>query len=313
MILDRTHVLPAGLTAGATVAIGVHYYTLYMAPGWTPHGVPSGGSIPGLCYGIAGYLIILFGVSLSLRRRYPNWLIGSGQAWLRWHIWLSLLCVPIALFHAAFAMRGLLAGLVAILFTIVILSGIYGLILQQIIPRRMTRFLKRETVLEQIPSLFHQLLTEALTKVRTATLAEGYDGPVPEALVRPLGVGEVPKEKQVTAPQSEVDFRAGTVPLVNFFTNQVRPYLEGKTSALTKASQRHGTFEHVRLLVPPTLYETVDDLQSICDERADLEYQQWLHRMLHGWLFVHVPLSMALIVFLTLHALMAIRYIAWPW
>lgn len=311
VILDRTHLLPAALTAGATVAIGVHYYTLYCRPGWTPHGVPSGGSLPGLCYGIAGYIIIAFGVSLSLRRRYPHLQIGSGQTWLRWHIWLSLLCVPIALFHSAFAMRGGLAGLVAILFTIVILSGVYGLILQQIIPRRMTRFLKRETVLEQIPVVFHRLLVEALTKVRNAALAEGWDGPVPASLQFPPEPGEEPKS-QATAKDGEVDFEPGTVPLVNFFTNQVRPYLEGKSSALHKAATRHDTFQHVRLLVPESVYETVDDLQSICDERADLDHQRLLHRLLHGWLYVHVPLSIMLIVFLTLHAVLAVRYIAWP-
>lgn len=313
LILDRTHLLPAALTAGATVAIGVHYFTLYMRPGWSPHGVPSGGSLPGLCYGIAGYLIILFGVSLSLRRRYPHWQIGSGQTWLRWHIWLSLLCVPVALFHSAFSMRGGLAGLVAILFTIVILSGIYGLILQQIIPGRMTRFLKRETVLEQIPQIFHSLLVEAINKVRLVTLAEGWDGPVPASLHLPAAPGEKPDTKQKVAGEGEVEFEPGTVPLVNFFANQVRPYLEGKQSALNKAATRVDTFKHVRMLVPESVYETVEDLQSICDERADLDHQRFLHRLLHGWLYVHVPLSIVLIVFLTMHALLAVRYIAWPW
>lgn len=313
MILDRTHLLPAGLTAAATLAIGAHYYTLYLRPGWTSPGVPSGGSVPGLLYGFAGYAIILFGVALSLRRRFPHWQIGSGQSWLRWHIWLSLLCVPIVLFHSAFATRGGLAGLVAVLFTIVILSGIYGLILQQLIPRRMTRFLKRETVLDEMPSMFHQLLVEALAKVRKTCLAEGFDGPVPASLQRSPAPGEQRDPRVKSTSAGEVDFTPGTVPLVNFFTNQVRPYLEGRTSGLEKPAVRTDCFDHVRLLVPETVYETIDDLESICQERADLDQQRFLHRLLHGWLFVHVPLSILLMFFLTIHALMAVRFVAWPW
>ena len=313
MILDRSHLVPATLTSAATLGIGAHYFFLYHAPsGFLSHSVPSGGSVPGLCYGVAGYIIIAFGCALSIRRKFPHWQIGAGQTWLRWHIWLSLLCVPIALFHAGFAMRGSIASTVAGLFAAVILSGIYGLALQQVLPRRMTRDLKRESVMDQIPRLFEALLLEALTKIRNAVLAEGYDGPVPEVLQRPGVEKDLPKGGSAVK-QVHVDYQPGSDPLVQFFTVQVRPYLEGKPSALQKPAVRADTFEHVKKLVPEALFECIDDLKGICHERADLEHQQFLQRLLHGWQFVHVPLSYLLLLFLTIHAVQAIRFVALPW
>jgi hypothetical protein len=52
----------------------------------------------------------------------------------------------------------------------------------------------------------------------------------------------------------------------------------------------------------------VRDLAEIAAERRDLAIQRRLHHWLHGWLFVHVPLTAALLVLLAAHAVMALRY-----
>jgi len=36
--------------------------------------------------------------------------------------------------------------------------------------------------------------------------------------------------------------------------------------------------------------------------------QERLHRWLHGWLLLHIPLSLALILLGAVHAVMALRY-----
>lgn len=312
-VFDRSQFIPAVASGVAAVAVLAHYYVRYHTHGpLASASVPSGGSLFGLAYGLAGWLIIVFGVSLSLKRKKPNLRIGSGKAWLTFHVWLSLLCVPIVYVHAAFAMRGVLAGLVAILFGIVILSGIYGLTLQQFLPSRMREDILRETVLDEIPSMLYQLALEACMKVRAAVLAEGWDGPVPEALERPVPPGsEAPKTSP--AGGSEVQFRPGTKPLVDFYAHDIRPFLEGKkSSGLESAQSRKHCFNHLRSMVPEDVYETVEDLESICRERADLAKQQKLHRMLHAWLYVHVPISVMLLVAVTVHAIMAIRFVGLP-
>jgi hypothetical protein len=44
------------------------------------------------------------------------------------------------------------------------------------------------------------------------------------------------------------------------------------------------------------------------DERRELERQRRLHLWLHGWLFVHVPLSYAMLIFTAWHIFGALRF-----
>jgi hypothetical protein len=52
----------------------------------------------------------------------------------------------------------------------------------------------------------------------------------------------------------------------------------------------------------------LDDLENICEEERQLTLQSQLHVWLHGWLLLHIPLSLALILLGAVHAVMALRY-----
>jgi len=54
-------------------------------------------------------------------------------------------------------------------------------------------------------------------------------------------------------------------------------------------------FRQLRVLFPPALHASIDDLENICDEKRQLDKQNRLHKLLHGWLLVHIPLSYALL------------------
>ena len=60
--------------------------------------------------------------------------------------------------------------------------------------------------------------------------------------------------------------------------------------------------------MPPVLHSQIQELEVICDERRQLAQQKRLHHWLHGWLMVHVPLSMALLLLAIVHAIMSIRF-----
>jgi hypothetical protein len=60
--------------------------------------------------------------------------------------------------------------------------------------------------------------------------------------------------------------------------------------------------------LPAAAHATLDDLEDICDEARQLRKQEQLHHWLHGWLLVHIPLSLALILLGGVHAVMALRY-----
>jgi hypothetical protein len=49
-------------------------------------------------------------------------------------------------------------------------------------------------------------------------------------------------------------------------------------------------------------------LEDICEEKRQLDRQRMLHKILHTWLFCHIPLSLALIVLGFVHAIGALRY-----
>jgi len=145
----------------ATVASTVAYFGFAFghvgdAPGW-----PGGSSLPGLIFGVLGGAIILFEFLLWFRKKVRVWRIGRAQTWLRAHIWLGLLCVPLLIYHSGFRLGGSLSTVLMILLLIVILSGIWGLFLQQILPTRMLEQIPAETIFSQIDRLSEQLSTEA--------------------------------------------------------------------------------------------------------------------------------------------------------
>src|SRR5256885_2659500 len=122
---------------------------------------PSGKSVIGLTFGIVGSILMIFAGVLGARRKVPTWQIGRGTFWMRGHIWLGLLSYPLILFHGGFGLGGPLTTVLMILFTLVIISGVLGLLLQQVMPRLMLTRVPLETVYEQIDSIVGQLRTES--------------------------------------------------------------------------------------------------------------------------------------------------------
>src|SRR6185437_5502745 len=93
-----------------------------------------GGTQVGLIFGAIAFAIFIFGVLLSLRKKVVLWPIGSVQSWLRAHIWLTLLTIPLVLFHSGFRLGGPMTTLLVVLYAVVMISGIYGLVLQHQLP-----------------------------------------------------------------------------------------------------------------------------------------------------------------------------------
>ena len=149
MIVDSTHKKWCVFTLILCV-ISTVLYILYVRA--SPNG-PSGGSWPGLAFGVAGSFLILFAGALSVRKRIRRREAGSAQSWLRAHIWMGLLSVPLILFHAGFRFGGLLEQILMLVFGLIIVSGIIGLGLQNFLPRFMQTSLPSSTMVEQIPAI----------------------------------------------------------------------------------------------------------------------------------------------------------------
>jgi hypothetical protein len=163
-------------------------------------------------------------------------------------------------------------------------------------PRVMTREVTMETIYEEIGHVRAQLLEEAEELIANATA-------VPEKAAA-AGSPDI-------APVAAVATTDEAAPLRHFFDAELKPFLdkpEARGSALGDAAQARSAFVHLRTLVPPAFHTAIDDLENICEEERQLTLQSQLHLWLHGWLLLHIPLSLALLLLGAVHAVMALRY-----
>jgi hypothetical protein len=120
-----------------------------------------GGTPLGLWFGSISLAIFIFAILLSLRKKIPLWRVGTVQRWLRAHIWLTILTIPLVILHSGFRLGGPMTTFLIVLYAIVMVSGFYGLFLQHVMPRLMKERLPAETVFEQIPHIRSQLAVAA--------------------------------------------------------------------------------------------------------------------------------------------------------
>ena len=134
MRLDRTQRRWAWASLAIFVAAGAAYlwYAARSLEG------PRGGSAIGLVYGIVGFGFMIFAALLGARKRVPTWRLGRAQSWMRGHLWLGLLALPMILFHGGFHLGGTLTQVLMWLLIVTVGSGVFGALLQNYVPRMMT-------------------------------------------------------------------------------------------------------------------------------------------------------------------------------
>jgi hypothetical protein len=291
--IDHTH--KSWMIASLAIfGVSALLYGVYRAP--ASGGQSMGGTALGLTFGVIGFAFMIFAGLLGARKKIPVWRVGRAQTWMRGHLWLGLLSLPILLLHSGFRYGHGLTAVLMTLLIIVVASGIFGAALQHYMPRVMTREVTMETIYEEIGHVRAQLLEEAEELIAKATA-------VPEK----AAAAGAPDSTGVAA----VAVSDEALPLRNFFDKELKPFLdkpESRGSALGDAAQAHNAFMQLRTLVPPALHTAIDDLENICEEERQLTLQSRLHLWLHGWLLLHIPLSFALLLLGAAHAFMALRY-----
>src|SRR5216684_2787647 len=138
---------------------GIHVPSSFIQTASEHHSV--GGTPLGLAFGAISLGIFIFAALLSLRKKIPLWRVGTVQRWLRAHIWLTLLTIPLVILHSGFRLGGPMTTLIIVLYVVVMVSGIYGLVLQHYVPSVMMERLPAESVYEQIPHIRAQLVAAA--------------------------------------------------------------------------------------------------------------------------------------------------------
>jgi hypothetical protein len=339
-IFNRAHLPWFILVVLATAAAGFIYLTTFhpqrlsfsiptpRLAGDTPGYVNVGATPIGLIFGSVSFAIFVFAGLLGLRKKVVLWRIGTVQAWLRAHIWLTLLTIPLVILHTGFRLGGPMTTFLVVLYGVVMVSGIYGLALQHYVPRLMKERLPAEAVYEQIPFIRSQLCREAekmrdalkatASSMETATARmdgntestrPAVDISLDPATFRPGRVSGLASEAARAALLGDAD---SEVVLLSFLEVHALPYLRKprlRHKGLASRSYSEDMFRFLRLRTAEGYRDLVRQIQALCDERRMLDYQTRLHHWLHYWLFVHVPLSYLLILVTAWHAFLTLfRY-----
>jgi hypothetical protein len=291
---------------------------------------PGGSSLPGLTFGILAALIIVFEFLLWPRRwhKLRAVRIGRTQTWLRAHIWLGLLSVPLVVLHSGFQWGGPLSTWLAGVFAVVIASGVFGLIMQQAIPRLMLQATPAETIYSQIDYVSQQFAADAQRMVLAACGGEREPSQNDQGEILTPDLSQKEREDEafvvigavrtvgsvrgkVLATQSRAGRVANPQALRSAFFDSIKPYLEQGGAAGSLLADRNRAaiwFDGLRAGAGPDGQQTIAALETWCEHRRQFDLQGRLHRWLHGWLSIHLPLSAALLILLAAHIYAAIKY-----
>jgi multidrug efflux pump subunit AcrB len=158
-----------------------------------------------------------------------------------------------------------------VFFLIVIFSGVYGLILQQVLPRKLFDEVPSETVASQVDLSTAKPLEE----------------------------------------ENAVVYRAESETLTSFHEKHLKKYLTtGKKSGseLASATESARLFVRLRQSVPKELEPATYKLEKLAELRRQWDHQVKLNWWLHNWLIVHLPLSVLMVGFMIIHAVLAMKW-----
>jgi hypothetical protein len=250
---------------------------LYM---WhSPIGSPNGGTWLGYIYGTIAAAIIGLLMWYGVRKRQFTSTQGTIQAWLSAHVYLGASLLVIGTLHTGFQFGMNVHTLAYLLMVLVILSGFWGIYAYIRYPTLMTRNRSgttRAAIMGEINDLDRECLTLA---DRVDQEAHNIFLDVIESTV----VGGTAKE-------------------------QVRPELlmrvhDGAQHAFTDKLARTPDAEQVRT-IRALIEQTRIRSSLVLRLKQDIQYQA----LLEIWLFIHVPLSFALVAALITHILSVFLY-----
>jgi hypothetical protein len=315
MIINRSHLPWAMLITGMTLILAVVYLEVFHPAsipryipisdtlGARPFGHRSIGATPlGIAYGTVAFLIFIFAALLGARKKVRTWRIGRAESWMRAHIWLSVLTIPLVLFHCGFHSGSMMTTGLLILYAVVMLSGFYGLALQQILPRQMADSIEHEVIYEQIPYLREQLVAAAIElkgeiaqRSPVSIEAKGTRGGGESTAI----VLEDPRAEEARATLREM------------LQGSVLPYLRARRGSRFRLGRKQISDELFRILrasVGEEYHSKVDEMQGWCDQRRQMDLQNTMQHWLHYWLLVHVPASLLLLIWTAWHAITGLFY-----
>lgn len=233
---------------------------------------PNGGSWYGYTLGTIGTLLIVWLALLGIRKRNMTEGRWSLKAWTSAHVYLGLSLIVIATLHTGFQFGWNVHTLAYALMMVVILSGIYGISVYATLPARLSsnrRGMTQGQMLDALAAIDRQLETAA----------------------QPLGR----QESDLVIAALEQD-----------------PFRFGLGARLSGKYRKCRTQRALDAFMQDELDEAEQKVVSLLRKRkAQLDQMRRHMRikaMLEIWLYIHVPVTIALLGALTAHIVSVFYY-----
>jgi len=228
-----------------------------------------GGTSLGLIYGFSALFLMFFLIYFGIRKRAYRSRFGTLQEWLHAHIWLGLFSFFVIVAHTGFRFQDKIAVALFVVISLVIATGIFGAILYKTVPRELTEIQSNLTG-QEISDQLNQLSKSM------ARLASGKSSPF-QRIYYSLQREALP------------GFLAGWK-LV--FTGGRRSDKAGDWTGLVGMVEKSEQDELRQLLVASRQQKEL---------HLRLVYQQRYRNILDFWLYMHLPLSVAMLVLIVAH------------
>jgi hypothetical protein len=308
------------------LAAGVLLTASYVVYAW--RGMPHGGTTMGLLYGILATAAILVLLYFGVRKRAYRSTWGTLEGWLQAHIYIGLLAAAVVLFHSGFRFHDRVAVAAELTLLVVVASGILGVTLYRAVPRRLSEVESELTPadlaaqLQQLAESMVRLASRrspAFQQVCQGLLAETVPGPLAGWRVM-LSRSAVGRRRRAAPGGGGAADGLGGPGLTGGGGGGVQRGSAGRARLAVAGgagARGDGVAPWARHLaqVPAGEQEELRQLLVMSRQRGELleqlVAQQHFRNLLAAWLYIHVPLSVALVVLVAAH-LVAVFYFAHP-
>lgn len=222
------------------------------------------------------FVVMIFLALYNLRKQFPVPPLISSRLWLQFHLYGGLFTVIAFWAHAGslWAPTGWFEGALWLLYMGVAVSGVIGLFITRTFPQRLTSR-GEEVVFERIPEVLRdlrlkvELLAEnSIEETGAPTIAQFYTARLRRFFLRPRN-----------SVRHIVGYHASLSRRMKELEDQYR-YLDDKGR------------------------RTLSEIARCVRAKDALDHQYALQFVLKTWLFIHIPLTYAVIVFAIVHVLL---------
>lgn len=259
-----------------------------------PQEPPNGGTVLGYTLGTIAALLIVWLAWLGVRKRRYSSTLGTVQGWLSAHVYLGVALVLIALLHSGFQFGFNVHTLAFVLMMLVVLSGMYGVFVYLKIPQRVSENRKgvtRAGIVSQLDDIDNRSRRVA------QNLSEDFQELVASGASRTQLGGSLwaqlsgKDESQIVITEGS---QARVVPN------------EGQEAALDWLADQQSRSSD------PEVAAVIGELSALTRNKRRLLRQMKeevrLQAVLEAWLYLHVPLTAALIIALFTHIIVVFLY-----